>query len=169
MLVTCGVGEPVEASVTIDPYVPLDVSLGERPDQVKLYWRCGPKPASLVEVGVWAESGAIASVTATMLAASKIAKGDVPGASPIEPGVPIVDTATWSRPFTEYDNRFVDSDSSVSLVVGVAELALWFSEQTEVSRWVGDARLAFGIGDDGSLLAIRVGQLPEGDVHLLID
>jgi hypothetical protein len=168
MLAISGVGNPREVVAKIDPYIPIDMSFGRYLDTEKLYWRAVAKPASLVEIGVCARDGSIASLTVTNLAPEQIKEGTVSMDDLEEEGTPLFDTSIWPSSCPDrHDQRFLDCNSVATLVLGAGEVMLWLSDERLVSRWIGDRRVAFAVGADDSLLGICLHGLPEQDLDLL--
>lgn len=148
--------------IEIDQYIPFSIEFTELGD-IPLYWHLKNKNKSLFEVGIDRMSGALHSITLTMIepkavecveeAYSKEVETDIP-----QSVVPVFNLSRWLKKEKiddSFSERFEEESSDFTLLIGRDFLTLTLNKRGVKTYSIGK-KTKFGVDEDNNLCEIVI-------------
>lgn len=158
-----------DATVAVDEYVPLTISIAYLGPAHTIYWQATPSIRTLVEVGLCSKTGRFRSITLTMIDPACVVKGgdyQKPAEYSETFGVPCFDLAGW--PMTpDFTDRFREEDVAVRFVLANRHCALEFGQPCAVATVVKLGSVRFAFDSQKALVRIEVELLEEQQIETL--
>lgn len=142
----------MHSRLKIDDYVPFSFRIDEVASMQPLYWRTGDMEKSLLEIGLNENSGAICSVTITLIdPITMLPVNDLVDEGSKVSGVPICDIAHWPS------NRFKDEPNPFLTFIGDDKVSIWLGSKKQIATFYDVGNVGFGVdsNDFVSLLEFR--------------
>jgi len=160
------------AKITFDPNVLLNVELAPESDQPVLFFLVEPDNQTVLEFMLEFGSGFLREFILNTLPRRrvKILTVDADGPSvPTKGRRPAFSLEAWPADVTreDWERRFVRVKDEFELVIGPASASIRFAARKSPASWVVNARVRFGLEDDGQLSRIDLFNLNADEVALL--
>ena len=129
-----------------------------------LYWRTGDMEKSLLEIGLNENSGAICSVTVTLIdPITIIPVDDAVDVRTNVDGVPICDIAHWPS------NRFKDEPNPFLTFIGVDKVSIWLSSKKQIATSYDVGNVGFGIDSKGFVSLLEFRSVTNADLSRILN
>jgi hypothetical protein len=153
-----------DSHLQVDEYVPLSFKCFEASSVMPFYWRTGDLRKSLIELKLNRDSGAIFSVTATLLPyPAHLHTCDWnPEIIQIEE-LPICDISRWNG------NKHRDEKYELLTYLHKDSVLIYFENNTEIKTFYKVGRLSFGVDDANTLCLLKFDDLTKTEIALIMN
>lgn len=146
---------------SLNDYIPLSVTWGDRDYTSTLYWRTGDFKKSLIEIGIESKTGRIQSFTLTLAKKLNLNRDDrLDIKVPIINGLPVINRKHWPE-----DDRFFDKIGEFQLILNenAGRIYIVFN-QDQVVKWIKSDRVLFGLNEKKKLALLGVQGIDDTEV-----
>ncbi len=157
MLKIIGIASPDKERLDIDHYV-FSITWDNKPTNQPIYWRTGDFNKSLIEIGVFENTGELVSLTLVCVEHVHdwgLTHPNKDANVPHETGIPVCDIKPWNLD-DSYDSTFLDEPSELQVYLAQNAISIQLGESTPISYWISSGRFTFGMGQNGFLHLIQI-------------
>jgi hypothetical protein len=168
MLKIIGIASPDKERLEIDHWV-LSINWDNKPTNQPIYWRSGGFNKSLIEIGIFENTGEIVSVTLVAVEHVHVWELTHPNRDanvPHETGIPVCDIKPWNLD-DSYDSTFLDEPSELQVYLAQNAISIQLGESTPISYWISSGRFTFGVSQNGFLHLIQIHALNNQEMEFM--
>lgn len=168
------VHKPLDVTIAIDGYVPVDINIHDPIGLPPLYWQVGNGGKSLLELAILPENGFLSAITLVLIEPDSVHKVDSFSMMPPSEnsGFPVVNLDLWKGlDNDDFGQRFVDNfNINIQVTISPSSILLTIGESKENIHWIKCSDKFYIFTDDErNISGLFVDELTKDDIELFLE